>query len=451
MTVGLLLLLGIITTVQMRLSLRDSLGQQLHSESEIVGRDLAARSTDLVLLNDIIGMQKLISNTYLNYHDVRYAFILDVDGNVLAHSFESGFPVDLLSLNTEYQDNRNNTIVIETDEGLVWDTSVPILDGKAGLARVGLSDKSLNETLWKFTRQLFIVTIIVVLFGILIAFALTWVLTNPILELLDGTKQVAKGDFTIRLKRWANDEIGDLAGAFNSMTIDLGRLDEMHLEREELQRQLLDNVITVQEDERRRISRELHDSTSQSLTSLLVGLKTMSTLCEDEQVQAHAKDLRVVAARTLEEIHEISSRLRPSVLDDLGLNAALNHLADEWQSRHKTIVDRVIKEIDIELSEEIEITIYRVVQEALTNIAKHAEADSVSMLVETRSGTIAIIIEDNGIGFNPDIASSSNRLGLLGMRERTELLGGEFDIESQPGKGTTLFIRIPMKAGGREL
>jgi signal transduction histidine kinase len=445
MTLGLLLLLGLGITAQVRSSLTNTLSIQLSEESVTVGRDLAARATDLILLNDLVGLQNLISETQSNNPSVRYAFIVDTNGQVLVHTFGPGFPVDLLDVNTAAPDDHHQTIALETEEGKIWDTAVPILAGQAGSARVGLSDSRLQQALQSLTRQLMFVTLAVVVLGVFVAIFLTWILTRPILELVEATQRVAQGDYSIKLNRWADDEIGDLADAFNTMTVDLARTDEIRQEREELRRQLLEKVILAQEDERRRISRELHDSTSQSLTSLMVGLKAMDTLCNNILVHSHAEDLRGVVAQTLDEIHAISTQLRPNVLDDLGLTAALERLADEWETRHKTIVDSAIQIGGQRLPGEIETAVYRIVQEALTNIAKYAQADSVSLLVELREHELVAVIEDNGIGFNMAPSPERPHLGLIGMRERAELLGGQLTIESQAGLGTNIFIRIPTK------
>jgi signal transduction histidine kinase len=246
------------------------------------------------------------------------------------------------------------------------------------------------------------------------------------------------------VRRWSNDEIGALAEAFNHMTVELSNMDELRQERERLRRQLLEKVITAQEEERRRIARELHDSTSQSLTSLIVGLRLMESQCPEYLVQSQAKELRVVAAQTLDDVHNLAMRLRPRVLDDLGLAAALERLTTEWQTRYKILVDIIIHVGEQRLPGPIETALYRIVQEALTNIARHAgKVTSVSILIERRGELIVAVIEDNGVGFDPTDGTGEQHLGLLGMRERAELLGGRLTIESAPGQGTSVFIDIP--------
>ncbi len=440
---GLVVLFGGVAIIQARNTLTASMTAQLEEQSVSISRDLAARSTDPILLNDLLRLHDLLDETIANNPNVRYAFLVDAHGQVIVNTFQGGFPPNLLSLNSVQPNEHHHTVLIQTDEGLIWDTAVPILDGKIGTARIGLSDASMRTAVSTLTVQFLLTIILVSAIGILVAALLTWILTRPILSLANATQAVAKGDFSPRVTRWANDELGDLADAFNIMTEELARTDELRREREVLRRQLLEKVISTQEDERRRIARELHDSTSQSLTSLIVGLRMMETQCAQCASQTKATDLRQVASRTLDEVHDLSMRLRPRALDDLGLAAALERLASEWQNRHKIPLDVVIQ-LSERLPGEVETALYRIVQEALTNIARHAHAKFASILVEKHGDTVRTIVEDDGIGFDVLTNHGERHLGLLGMRERAELLNGSLTIESNPEHGTSVFIEIPL-------
>lgn len=446
---GFIVLLGAGVIIQSRYALTATMTEQLEEQSVSVSRDLAARATDPILLNDLLGLHDLLDETLANNPNVRYAFIVDPKGQVIAQTFEGGFPLDLLTLNSVNADEHHHTALIQTDEGFIWDTAVPILDGKIGTARIGLSDASMQSALSTLTAQLLLTILLVSATGVLVAVFLTWILTRPILALVAATKSVAKGDFTPRVPRWADDEIGDLAEAFNAMTEELAHTDELRREREGLRRQLMEKVIATQEDERRRIARELHDSTSQNLTSLIVGLRVMETNCAQCASISKAADLREVASHTLEEVHDLSMRLRPRVLDDLGLSAALERLVSEWQARYKIPVDVAIQ-LGERLPGDIETAIYRIIQEALTNIARHAQAKSASILVERYGDMVRAIVEDDGIGFDARANHGERHLGLLGMRERAELLNGTVTIESSLEHGTSVFIEIPLQINKAE-
>ncbi|GAB4400550.1 MAG: HAMP domain-containing protein [Anaerolineales bacterium] len=444
MALGLVLLLGIGITIQVWASLTYILQAQIQNQSVISAHDLAARATDPILLNDLVGLQKLLLETQQNNPDVIYAFIVNNDRQILAHTFGDGFPLGLLDANTADPEEHHHTVVLQSGSMLVWDTAVPIFDGRAGTVRIGISDTSQRNAIQTLTGQLLLTIVLVSALVIIVATFLTFVLTRPLHELVNATQRVAQGDFTPRVPRWANDEIGDLALAFNAMTIELGRMDDIRREREQLRRQLLEKVIRAQEDERSRIARELHDSTSQNLTSLMVGLKNLQTTSENHMIAQQVENLRLIAAKTLEEVHEISSRLRPRILDDIGLSAAIEKLTHEWQARYKIPVDLLIHGVSQRLPGEIETALYRIVQESLTNVARHARAHSVSVLIERRGNLILAIIEDDGGGFDPAQSFGDRHLGVAGMRERAELLGGKLTIESQIGSGTSIHVQIPI-------
>ncbi len=441
---GLVFLFGVGITIQVRRSTTVAMQRQLDEQSMSIGRDLAARATDLILLNDQFALQQLLAQTLENNAEVRYAFIVDTNGNVIAHTFGDTFPLALISANEVPPEEHHHTVILQTEEGLIWDTAVPILEGHAGTARIGLSDERIHQVEQTVTGQILLTTLLVAAIGVTAALFLTWILTRPILDLARATAKVARGDFSPRVPRWADDEIGDLAEAFNQMTTELTHTDELRREREQLRRQLLEKVIVAQEDERRRIARELHDSTSQNLTSLMVGLKNIEGICKEPRLRNQIDELRNVTSQTLNDVHEISVRLRPRILDDLGLAAALEHLTHDWQARHKLPIDLAIHIGRDRLPGGVETALYRIVQESLTNAARHANAHSVSVLIEKRDHIVVAVVEDDGTGFESASVMGDTHLGLVGMRERAELLGGKLTVESEPGKGTSIFVQIPL-------
>lgn len=444
LVLGSTLLLSVAFALLVRSAITNIIQERLQDQGLSIARDVAARSTDLILINDLFALHQLLAETQNHYHDVRYAFVVGPDGQVLAHTFGEGFPSGLLGANTVASDAFENTVTLTTEEGLVWDVAVPIFSGQGGIARLGISDHSLHQTVALLTTQLGVTILAVLAINLLAATLLTWILTRPILGLVEATRTIARGDFSPRVARWANDEVGDLAEAFNHMAAELGRIDELRQEREQLRRQLLESVIAAQEDERRRIARELHDSTSQSLTSLKVGLRNLEHQCQLCAQQVHLTDMRQVVDVTLDEVHELAVQLRPAVLDNLGLEAALERYIRQWQARYHIAVDLLVHLGDQRLPEGVEIALYRIIQEAFTNIARHAQAHAVSVLVERKQQEVVVVIEDDGLGFDPKQVSKDGHLGLLGMQERAELVGGRLTIESAPGKGCSLFIRIPL-------
>ena len=206
-------------------------------------------------------------------------------------------------------------------------------------------------------------------------------------------------------------------------------------------RDSLRRVVAGQELERRRLARELHDETGQALTSILLGLKAVESAKTQEQLSAAGEELRELIVATLQDVRRLAVQLRPAALDDFGLVAAVERLA-------RTISEATGIGVDVEsrlgpgrLPEEVDTTLYRIVQEALTNVVKHAQARNVTILLVRREGSVTAVIEDDGRGFDPDELSSDG-LGLLGMRERVALLDGRLTIESSPGAGTTLVAEV---------
>jgi two-component system CheB/CheR fusion protein len=206
-------------------------------------------------------------------------------------------------------------------------------------------------------------------------------------------------------------------------------------------------LVQAEERERQRLARELHDEIGQHLTALGLGLQALSDVAPpNSEVDRRAAQLRGLVASLSQEMHALAMRLRPKALDDFGLHAALAAYVDAWSQRSGIAVDLQAAPDVERLAPHVESVVYRVVQEALTNIAKHSRATRASVQVERRDGQIVAIVEDNGRGFDARSGGeqkTSQGLGLLGIHERAELLGGTAQIESTVGSGTTVFVRIP--------
>jgi signal transduction histidine kinase len=208
-------------------------------------------------------------------------------------------------------------------------------------------------------------------------------------------------------------------------------------------RDALRRVVAGQEVERRRLARELHDETGQALTSILLGLRAVDEAGSGEAVAKAVGDLRELVVATLQDVRRLAVQLRPKALDDFGLVPALERLVQTFSESSGIAVDLEAQLGETRLPSEVETTLYRIVQEALTNVVKHAEADKVSILLVRRDAAVTAVIEDNGRGFAPDPVKTDS-LGLEGMRERAELHDGRLTIEASPGSGTTLAVEIPL-------
>ena len=212
---------------------------------------------------------------------------------------------------------------------------------------------------------------------------------------------------------------------------------------ERVARDALRRVVAAQELERRRLARELHDETGQALTSILLGLKPLEDALEKPENRSSAAELRKLVVATLQDVRRLAVELRPKVLDDFGLVAALERLSESFSEQTGISIDFESALGAERLPAEVETALYRIVQESLTNVVKHARAQNVSILLTRRDGSVTAVVEDDGRGF--DSAESGDGFGLEGMRERVALIDGRLQVESSEGSGTTLVAEVPLR------
>jgi signal transduction histidine kinase len=206
----------------------------------------------------------------------------------------------------------------------------------------------------------------------------------------------------------------------------------------------LRRVVEAQELERRRLARELHDETGQALTSILLGLKALEERTGDEASRAATQELRELVVSTLQDVRRLAVELRPTALDDFGLVAALERLTASFAEQTGISVDFETALADERLPEEVETALYRIVQESLTNVVKHARARRVSILLARKEGSVKAVVEDDGRGFDP-AEQAGDGFGLVGMSERLALLGGRLEVESDADAGTTIAAEVPVR------
>jgi len=290
-----------------------------------------------------------------------------------------------------------------------------------------------------------VILVIFVAVGWLVSVVLNFVLLQiafrPLLDLGKVMNRVQSGELSLRAPLTGLEPQADqLARTFNMM---LEAIDDAN-------RQRATQIINAQEEERKRVARELHDETSQVLTSLLISLAVLEESITAPEARNRIADTRRLAHQTLRAIRNLSLDLRPSALDDLGLLPALRWYIKEYQQKFSLSVDFQASRLKERLPTEIETVIYRIVQEALTNVARHAQAKTVQVHVEDDAETIQVTICDDGKGFEMERYQQTlepgqeHGWGLVGMRERASLLGGTLHITSKPGEGTTIYTSVPI-------
>jgi signal transduction histidine kinase len=294
--------------------------------------------------------------------------------------------------------------------------------------------------------------------------------TGPVAVLTDHAERIAGGELAWPIPAVGADEVGRLGKSLEKMrenlrqlidekaeantqlerrvearTRELNEANAQLREREEARSQLLRKVITAQEDERKRIARELHDETSQGLAVLAMGVEAAQDALRAGKTP-RLDEVKALAVRTLEDVHRLILDLRPSVLDDLGLFSAIRWYAERHLESRGLAVRCEFGEMR-RLPPELETALFRMCQETMTNVARHAQATAVLVQVGIEGDVIAVDIEDDGKGFDPEQAArreGRRPWGLMGIQERAEILGGVARIESAPGKGTHVEIRIPV-------
>jgi signal transduction histidine kinase len=317
-------------------------------------------------------------------------------------------------------------------------------------------------------------------FVILLAGGLAWgaarSVTRPVERLTAAAEKISGGHLEDPIPDLGSDEVGRLGRALDAMRVSLAELlardaraqNELEarveartrelaaameaLRQRETQRaRLLRTVITAQEDERKRIARELHDETTQSLAVLVMGVESALQTLPAGGPAPRLEEVKALAVHILDEVHRLILDLRPSVLDDLGLFSAVRWYAERNLSpRGISVRCELGSAPSRRLAPEVEIAVFRICQEALSNVLRHAQAESVLIQLEADDRELRIDIEDDGRGFDPAGADRGGRphYGIMGIRERAEILGGTARIESAPGRGTRVDVRVPLLAPG---
>ncbi|MFQ5812096.1 MAG: ATP-binding protein [Anaerolineae bacterium] len=459
-TIPLLIVLAIVSYLRYS-SHRDLMMDDLRLSASNLGEIIEGSLQHSMLTNDFAEVQGIVDGIAAR-GEVKELFLLDNKGRIVISAGQErvGTVLDLSdttcqSCHERKAVDRSLTCIFATDQGeRVFRNLNPIENREECQGCHESGEKTLGVLITDFSmatidrhlatdRRNSLLWSIGTIAAVMLVVGLTMnrLVVARLKRFMVAIKSLSKGDLDQRVAIESNDEIGELAAAFNYMT------EELH-DKEVLRGRLLEKIITAQEDERKRIARELHDETGQTLTSLMVGLRALEGATCLEEVRDTADQLRTVAAQTLDSLHSLALELRPSVLDDLGLVAALKRYVKDYAAGFG--LDADFEAVGLEekrLTPQVETTLYRIVQEALTNVARHAEASHVSVLLERRRDSVIGIVEDDGRGFEVEGVFTSGqptRLGLHGMQERASLVGGKLTLESTPGIGTTVFIEIPL-------
>jgi signal transduction histidine kinase len=377
--------------------------------------------------------------------EVGEAYLIDRNGRVIYHPNYAFLGADFsqrLSVSRLLSGDRHGAVLVEGEDGV---------RRVVGYATVGVTGWGLvvqepwAEVVAPAVRSLQpIVVALVIGIGVLVTFLLMGVqrVVGPITRMAAYARLVAAGDYTVHVPSSPIRELRDMADAFNEMVEQIARYQAGL-------RQYVAAITKSQEEERRRIARDLHDDTIQALIAIGQRLELARDLIYESPDEAgdQLRDLRKMVTRTIESVRAFSRDLRPTTLEDLGLVPALQYLVNNLIQRDGTDASLEVEGSPEGLPPDLEVTIYRIVQEALTNVRRHAQASQVQVRAQFLPHLVIITVRDNGIGFEvPDdvteLAHQGN-YGLVGLRERAQLFGGQLIITSQPGAGTEVQVLLP--------
>ncbi len=383
----------------------------------------------------------------LHSDEVGEAYLIDRKGRVIYHPNYALIGTDFsqrLSVGRLLSGDRQGAVIVEGEDGI---------RRVVGYATVGVTGWGLivqepwAEVVAPAVRSLRpIVVALVIGIGALIAFLSMGVqrVVGPITRMAAYARLVAAGDYTVHVPTNPIRELRDMADAFNEMVEQISRYQAGL-------RQYVAAITKSQEEERRRIARDLHDDTIQALIAIGQRLELARDLIHESPDEAieQLRDLRKMVTRTIESVRAFSRDLRPTALEDLGLVPALQYLVNNLIQKDGIDASLSVEGSPEGLPPDLEVTIYRIVQEALTNIHRHAKASLVRVQAQFLPHVITITVRDNGVGFTvpDDITELANQgnYGLLGLRERAQLFGGQLIITSQPGEGTEIQVLLPLQ------
>ena len=439
------LLLGLPVIYFVNINFSRQNNMQLKLMSLAIGKQLSSQSVNYILEDNFYALEKLLKSSVKSDPDLVYAFIENKKGEVIASTFDGGFPADLLKVNS-FNPKSLSAVKIKTNEGLVYDTAVPILRGRLGTVRVGISTKRSSMLLYSLIRSIIIVMIFAAVLAIILSSSIAWWVMTPIVKLSEAFNKVKSGSYDVKLDIKRDDEIGMLARDFNKMAVSLKKADEERMENENLRKNFINNVIKAQEEERKRIAKDLHDQFAQMLAYIKIRIGLLKNLNNIEEARESVAQISEELTNALDVVRNIARSLMPGILEEMGLVCAVTSYIDDINKKSLNFKVDFYSDYDIKnkrFDQNIEINVYRIIQEALSNVILHSHSNYAKINLGIAEGKIIGSVEDYGTGFNYGLISKDS-LGIFGMTERAKLLGGDLKIESKTGAGTLINFYIPL-------
>jgi|UniRef100_A0A7C5KD15 signal transduction histidine kinase len=401
-----------------------------------------------LLSNNIYSAHQILLQYKENNPEISYINVISNQNDVLCSTFSSGFPKELYLL--QISSTEIDTKVFSSEIGKIIDVKYPIADGALGYIHIGVTEKETEKRIQEIIEKILLFGLFINLLASILLYKLTNSITNNLRKLTLYAKDIALGKKVSQPTIKTNDEAGELFISFKHMltALEKSAKEELKLitklKDEEIKRELLKRTMETTEKERQRISMEIHDSVMQNLASINIMLKIFQSKL-DQSKRLEIESIQKLIDKTIGELRNIAKNLRPPQLEKLGLKSSLESFFDEIEKRHNLKIN-----FDFSINEEKldwtwSINTYRIIQEAISNIVKHSEANSASISVKEIDNKIELEIKDDGKGFDVEeiLNKKIDRLGIIDMKERTKTYGGEFIINSIKGGGTVVKISFP--------
>ncbi|MEO1785130.1 sensor histidine kinase [Thermodesulfobium sp. 4217-1] len=437
----------------MKYTLTQNLLENLNKRMQTTCSDIEYSIIDSIATNNSIEANRILKNIKQQNKEVVYVYIQRPFGRVLASTFEEGVPADLISLN-----NSNDRLVrsFNTKNGLIYDLNYPLLGGGFGTIHIGYSPMLIIDRINGLVLQFLLFGFIVIIVSLLFFLFLTQSIVDNINKLIHLAKRVSVGDFDSRVNIKSKDELENLAQSLNSMANDLKmhKIERLKMEErlkkeeeEEKRRELLRREISSLEKERKRISMEIHDGVMQTLASGQINLfHVISNKDIPENLRERLRISYSIFKDATNDLRSLTVNLRPRMLEEVGLKRSVETLLERAQQNGSLDIEFTY-DVNSKLHDYIELSLFRIVQEAINNVIKHANASLISITIKEIDDKIELVIEDNGTGFEINYKDKKyiNSYGLIDMKERAESLGGSLNIERKGEGGTKIYANIPFK------
>lgn len=457
--VGAICLCGILMGCIFMYTTKVMLGQELdkYGKDTILALNIAINND--VLLDNKFAIYEQLVDTLNQNEQIRYIIVTSPEGKIISNTFIKGFPVGLpmyREKKSEFEDDLFDVVVFDSNEGNIREYMYTPNNNIIGSIRIGIKENVMLEIMKEKFLQIILTIFIICIGSSILATYYAWHFLQPIEILSKAVKEISKGNYNISVNRIGNDELGYLMQIFNNMARRLSKKEKENSyllaelrKKEEHNSLLMAQLFRAQEDERQRLSQELHDGTSQTMVSILTYLRILHQMLTTTEQKEFLGQIRELTSQTLESIRALAVNLHPPMLKDLGLIVAIEKFLDMVQQTSSTIQIDFEHEGDFStLSDMLALVCYRIIQEGITNIVKHAQATQATVKIIYTKTKIDLEIIDDGIGFNEETAQRAklnHHLGLRSMQKRIELLQGEFEIISKMNEGTIIKIVIPVE------